>query len=240
MKTNITDNAHNTRTRSTIRKAGNTLKNTLARYAVATIGLAFVAMGTALSIKSDLGTAPVSAPPYVAELCGGLTVGQYTSLLHCLFIILQIILLRKQFKASDLMQIPAALVFGYMIDFFVWTIASFTVEAYLPKLLLTFAALFCTALGVSIEVRAGAWMLAGEMMVRAISQVSGRKFRNVKIVFDTSLVLLSAGVAWLIFGTPLGDGTRTVIREGTLIAALFTGWLMRFIDPVVDSLLRRL
>ncbi len=86
------------------------VKNILIRYAIATIGLFFVAIGVALSIKSNLGIAPISAPPYVMDLWGGfkigghaLTIGEYTIIMHMIFILLQIVLLRKDFKLEHLM-----------------------------------------------------------------------------------------------------------------------------------------
>ncbi|MGN1210423.1 MAG: cytidylate kinase family protein, partial [Candidatus Cryptobacteroides sp.] len=68
------------------------IKDILVRYSVATFGLALVAIGVALSISSNLGTSPISCPPYVMALWGGLTVGEYTALMHQIFIILQLIL----------------------------------------------------------------------------------------------------------------------------------------------------
>ena len=75
------------------------IKSSFARYATGTFGLILVAIGVALSIKSDLGTAPISCPPYVVSLAGHFqigsftigTVGQYTMLMHLIFIVLQIL-----------------------------------------------------------------------------------------------------------------------------------------------------
>ena len=44
--------------------------NIVVRYLVATLGLILVALGVALSLKSNLGTAPVSCPPAVLNLNG--------------------------------------------------------------------------------------------------------------------------------------------------------------------------
>ena len=42
--------------------------NLVKRYIVATTGLMIVALGVALSLKSNLGTAPVSCPPAMLNL----------------------------------------------------------------------------------------------------------------------------------------------------------------------------
>ena len=214
--------------------------NILTRYTIATLGLTLVAIGVALSILSDLGTSPISCPPYVISLWGGLTVGQYTAAMHFLFILLQIALLRKKFKAENLMQIAAAVVFGVLTDAAIWAFSWITPDNYISKAILMLLSCLITAAGISIEVRAKAWMLAGEMTVAAIAEVSGAKFRNVKIIFDCSLVAISSIISLAIFGSLYGKNDMVVIREGTLVSAFLTGYLMKFIDPWADRIIGKM
>ena len=209
----------------------NNTESLIARYLTGTIGLALVAVGVALSIKSDLGTAPVSCPPYVTSLTGGFdvlgfhigTVGQFTIMMHFLFILLQIALLRSRFRLESLMQIPAALVFGVLTDLSIWAFDWISAGSYAMRILLMALSILITALGISLEVKGNAWMLAGEMTDAALADFLGIKFRN--------------ATAWLAFGNPLGDGTENVIREGTLMSALLTGWCMRFTDKIADGMI---
>ena len=98
-------------------------KNILIRYGVATLGLILVAIGVALSLKSNLGTAPVSCPPAVMNLkWHHLSVGTLTWMMHLVFILSQVAMLGKKFKWEFLMQIPAAFVFGYLCDAAIWAL----------------------------------------------------------------------------------------------------------------------
>ena len=205
-------------------KMKRSFREILLRYAVATVGLVLVAVGVAFSIISDLGTAPISCPPYVVSLYGGLTVGQYTAIMHFIFILLQVVLLRKSFKAESLMQIAAAVVFGFLTDAAIWATSWIAAETYLGKAGLMLLSCVITAVGISLEVKADAWMLAGEMTTAAIAEVTGAKFRN------------AAVISLAISGNPTGDGEYVVIREGTLVSAFLTGWLMRFIEPLTDKI----
>ena len=45
------------------------------RYVMLCVGLLIVAFGVAFSILADLGTSPISCPPYVASMLCPLTVG---------------------------------------------------------------------------------------------------------------------------------------------------------------------
>ena len=75
-----------------------------------------MAFGVAFSIKADLGTSPISSVPYVVSLFAPLTVGTATIVMHCVFILLQILILRKDYHPIQLMQLPAAFFFGYLTD----------------------------------------------------------------------------------------------------------------------------
>lgn len=231
------------------------VKNILIRYAIATVGLFFVALGVALSIKSNLGIAPISAPPYVMELWGGftirghaITIGEYTIMMHILFIILQIVLLRKDFKLEHLMQIVAAFVFGYLTDLAIYIFEPVEVVSFGGKIGFMLASCLITALGISIEVRSKAWMLAAEMTTASIAKVSKAKFSNVKIIFDSSLVVIAAIMSYIFFGNALGSSSNSdimanlmaeapgvVIGIGTLVSAVGTGLLMKLTDPITEK-----
>ena len=219
----------------------------LIRYSIATVGLALVAIGVALSIKSQLGTAPISCPPYVLSLMPGaaFTVGEFTIMMHFCFILLQILLLRKNFKMEYFMQIIPTLLFGYMCDFFIWAFQGLTVTTFGGKVGILLLSCVITAMGISIEVMAKAWMLAGEMMVQALATVSKMKFNNMKVIFDIACVVISALIAWFLYHNIFGASPDTNVMNnllartegvaiglGTLISAVFTGLIMKGTDPL--------
>ena len=116
-------------------------KDILRRYTVASVGLVFVALGVALSIISNLGTAPLSCPAYVLNLeWPVLSVGTFTLLVNMLYLVLQVLLLRKDFKARSLMQIPASALFGYLIDGCLWALSWLHPGSFVARLGLTILA----------------------------------------------------------------------------------------------------
>ena len=216
-------------------------KDIVIRYSVATLGLILVAIGVALSLKSNLGTAPVSCPPAVMNLhWHHLSVGTLTWMMHLVLILSQVAMLGRKFKWEFLMQIPAAFVFGYLCDAAIWALQGLPAGTYALQMLWCLLTVVITAIGVRLEVIGNAWMLAGEKTTAVISEVTGWKFSNVKIGFDIALVALSAAFAWFVFGNLFGDGEQVVIREGTLILALCTGLCMKLTDPLVDRIFKPL
>ena len=88
----------------------------LKRYVVFLIGLFVNSLGVALITKADLGTSPISSIPYVLSLNFPLTLGQFTVLFSLLLIVLQLVILRKNFRPEHILQIPVSFLFGYFID----------------------------------------------------------------------------------------------------------------------------
>ena len=214
------------------------LKDILIRYSISTLGLILIALGVGISVKSNLGIAPPSCPPVILNLrWTHISVGTFTWISHLLFILLQVILLGKEFKARYLMQIPAAFVFGYLCDGAIWLFNALDAPAtnYLMQILLCLLSVFITAIGIKMEVIGEGWILAGDMIVAVLSQVAKTPFGTVKVIFDVAMVVLTALFSWVSFGLLTGNGATVVIREGTLILAFLTGLCMRVTDPVMDK-----
>ena len=215
--------------------------NIAARWLVATLGLVLIAFGVALSLKSNLGTAPPSCPPAVLNLrWGAISFGTFTWMMHLLFIAAQMAMRRKVLDIHYLLQLAAAFVFGYLCDACIWVLKDVEITSYLMKIVLILVAVFLTAVGIRLEVIGKAWILAGDKVVDVFSEVTGIKFSNAKVGEDVLLVLISAIFAWVCFGSPFGNGEHIVIREGTLILAVFTGLCMKLTDPLVDKVFKPL
>lgn len=90
----------------------------LTRYLVFAVGVVIMSFGVALSVQAHLGTAPISTLPTVLCYTGIGTVGGLTIAMNALFVVIQILLLRRRYRWIQLLQLPAAVLFGGMID--VW------------------------------------------------------------------------------------------------------------------------
>lgn len=215
----------------------NRAKDILKSYGIATLGLILIAVGVALSLKSNLGTAPVSCPPAVLNLRWGfLSVGTLTWMMHLVFILTQMILRRKVLDSHYLLQLAAAFVFGYLCDAAIWAVAPIRVEGYAMRMVFCLLTVLITAVGIRLEIIGNAWMLAGEKTTAVLSDVTRIPFSTVKILFDIFMVILAAAFAWFAFRNLTGDGSHVIIREGTLILAVLTGLCMKLTDPLVDKL----
>lgn len=197
------------------------------------VSLFVMSIGVALSIKANLGTSPISSLPYVLSLITPLTVGNATILMHCVLIALQILILRKNYQLFQLLQLPVALLFGYLTDFSIALIDSITCTSYLQQVFVCLMGILFVGIGVWMEVRSQVITLAGEGLILAVCQVGSIQFGTMKVIFDVSLVVISCILGLVFLGGIYG------VREGTVAAAICVGLITKLITHIVDSLMKK-
>ena len=90
-----------------------------------------MAAGVAFSVHANLGTSPISSLPYtLSVLVEPLTIGTATICMHVVLILLQILVLRKNYDPFQLVQLPVAIIFGYLTDFFNWLFSGINPTVY--------------------------------------------------------------------------------------------------------------
>lgn len=202
--------------------------NKLKRYLLFLVGLFVNALGVSLVTKASLGTSPISSIPYVLSLNFPFTLGNFTIFFSILLIILQIIILRKNFKIANILQIPVSIAFGYFIDLTMYQFFWVNPQNYFVKIITLLAGCAVLGFGVYLEVVADVVMLPGESFVRAIVQTWNTNFGTTKIIFDTSMAVIAAVLSFVFSGKLNG------VREGTLIAALLVGFIARLLGKKLE------
>ena len=192
------------------------------RYLVFFIGLSCMALGIALTTLANLGTTPISALPFVASLGFRPSMGFFTGVMNLGLIALQIAVLRKKFPKEQYLQIPAALIFGSLIDFWMYLVPLPEVMTYGWSILYLALGTLVLAFGVFVEVSADVVVMAGEGAVLVLASLFRREFGIVKTLFDSTLVLLAALLSLALFGSLHG------VREGTLVSAVLVGVIVKF------------
>ena len=192
------------------------------RYLWFIVGVLVNSFGIALITKAALGTSPISSVAYVLSLALPLTIGQFTFIMNMVFIALQPVLLRREYRPVQVLQIAVNVVFSAFLDVSMGMLSWLdptTLPAQLAALLLGCVIL---GVGVAVEVAPDVLMVPGEGLVRAIYIVVSRRFGSarfgtIKNLFDISLMLIAVVLSLAFFGYLNGIGV------GTVIAALLVG-----------------
>ena len=211
-------------------------KETVKRYILMVIGLFFIALGIAFTKSAELGVTTISSVPNVLSIrFTAITLGNWLIIWNSLFVLVQIAILRKKFRTVQFIQIPLSFLLGYFTDFNVLLTNLIPDENYAVKLLMVAVGVIVLGFGISISVISDAVMNPGEAIVKVLADVSGKNFASVKIVFDISCVALAVMLSLLLF-----DFSIVGVREGTLIAALTTGFAIKFFNKLLTKPLNRI
>lgn len=199
---------------------GTILKKIITRFIIYLSGLLILAIGIAFSIRSQSGVSPVSSIPIVFSQITGKSVGTMTFMFYLACIFLQIIILRKNFRARDLLQIVFSSIFGVFTDFALFLIGGVTASTYIGQLTLLFISVVLISIGVFFILVSDLVTNAPDGLCLTISKKWNLKFSSVKSKFDLTCIVISVAVSLLVFGN------LSQIREGTIISAICVGRLI--------------
>lgn len=194
-------------------------------------GLFVVTIGISVSVKSDLGVSPVSSIPYTMTCIWGIEMGRATIIFHCFLVLLQIILLRKNYKLKNLLQLVVGIIFGYFTTFCNWGVGFLPdPQNIIIRIFMLIISTILIAFGIFLYLPPDIMPLAGEGAMQAVSDVSGIAFPKVKIGFDVSMVAASL-ITCLIFIKSFGS-----VGIGTVIAAVLVGMELGYITKYFGDL----
>lgn len=210
-------------------------KNLFFRVCVYIAGLLLLAFGVAISINSGLGVSPVNSLPFVLAQVSGMGLGTCVTLVFSVYILIQALILRKNFRSIDLTQIIFSTLFGYFVDFAKSVLGGWVIPTYAGKLLMLALSIIVIATGISLYVGAQLVNMPMEGLTSAIvSMKSGRSFPQIKVIVDIIVVMLAAGISLLCQGKIHG------VREGTVLCAVLVGPTMKLISKPLELFLKKL
>ena len=199
-------------------------KELIKRYGLFIFSLFLSAMGVALTKQGEMGVSPISSVANVLSYrFTEISLGTWLIIWNCLLIAGQILILRKKFELVQLIQIPLSFLFGYFTDFGVWITSFLPHDTYFFRLILVLCGIIILSLGIALSVIANVVMNSGEAFVKALSDLVNKKFGNVKIAFDVLCVVLSVALSLIFL-----NGSIIGTREGTVLTALLTGFVVNF------------
>jgi uncharacterized membrane protein YczE len=204
------------------------------RLVVYFLGLFIMAIGVVFSVKSALGVSPVTCLANVVCQISGVNLGLCTTAVYCLYILVELLILRRDFKPEMLLQIVASFIFGSMVSIatalFAWLPAP---TVYPMRLVFLLCSIPMVAVGVMLYLAPNILPTPGEGMSLAISKKTGLSVASSKMIFDCSCVVVSTITSLVAFHGLVG------VREGTVISAFCVGFVMKRIMRVCQPALLR-
>ena len=199
------------------------------QYLFCAAGLILISFGVALTTKAGLGTSPISSIPYTLSLIlPGLSMGTWLILFSTALVLIEIILLKGKMPArSWISQLLISFPVGWLIDAAMWLLTPFNPELYLVKVLAVILGCVIIALGAYLCVSASLLVLPGDGFVQVLAQVTGKSFGGVRVISDTTQILIAAVLCLIFLHALVG------VREGTIIAAILVGSIVKIFARIL-------
>ena len=200
---------------------------TLKRVFSYVFGLYLITLGVAFSIKSGLGSAPVSSIPYAMDLIWLVNIGVATFIFHAILVVIEWALLRDDFNRKHFLQVFVGVLFGVFTSF------SVSLMAFVPSadnLIVAFVmialSILLIALGLFFYVPTNLIPLSVEGVTQAVAIVSNRPFSKIKVYIDCCIVMTALILSYGFMGE-LGS-----VGIGTILGALFIGTTVKYIHKI--------
>jgi uncharacterized membrane protein YczE len=218
-------------------------KNALVKRIILFIAGVFVmALGVSFSVKSNLGVSPVTSVPFVLSRIFSVTLGTTTIYYYLFCMALQAVILRRDYRIINLLQILASFAFGLFTDATTWMISFLPVTGnYLVRFVYLAAGICCVAFGILLYLNTALVALPTDGTVQAISYKGRFKLHKVKIAYDCVSTAIAVALSLSVLGTIDGIGVGTVIaavgvgRMLGVFSKLLKDRLLRFLGMQTDT-----
>ena len=192
------------------------------RFVIYIVGIIVLAFGITLNTKTNLGVSPIISVAFCVSQLTNVQLGIVTFFWYCIMIALQAILLGKEFKLYQLLQVFASLLTSWFIGIFDVLLPA--MESLPAKLILLVGAIVITAIGVVLTVGMNVVPNPADGLSSALGKKLGRDLGFGKNLFDFSSIVISLVIGFAFAGEMIGIGI------GTVLTMILTGRVIAFIN----------
>lgn len=197
------------------------------------LGIIFISLGMTFILKAGLGQSTMAGACGVISEITNVRVGNYFSMMNYIFIIVQFIILRKEFKVLQLLQIGVASLQGFGINFFqydFYLIAHLEPNHYYVCWIFIVIGVLFMSFGVSIVIIADIILMPLEGCCKAIADKTKVKFGTIRQAADFIFIIITV-FCLLVWQIP-----NHYIREGSIFYAFVFGKSINYMIPLLKKL----
>lgn len=200
----------------------------LSRELAFVLGMVIMPLAITLCTKAGLGLSMIAAPTYIISEKIPITYGQTEYIFQLLVLVVMSLIVGK-FKPIYLTSFLSALVYGTILDFFIWCMSGFEVTALWLRILFFACGVVLTALGVAILMNTYLPPCAYDYLVREVVKERGIELKKVKLTNDGIYFVTAVLLTLLLHRRFIG------ITWGTLIIVAVNGHLISAFNKLLNS-----
>lgn len=208
------------------------MKKKSIQFGMVFTGVLVLVIGVVIMTKINLGMAPYDGLIYNASIALNISYGLINISAGVILVLLQVLILRKEFKLVSLVQFIMLIFISFLMDFFMYTVFAFDFSNELSVRIPLFAlSTVLIALGISLFMAAGLYSFPLETLMGIVYEKFRIRLVIVKWGFDGAFIALSYFLA------KIAGLATTNIGLGTIILFVVTSPIINvFFDFFVKQL----
>ena len=192
----------------------------LKNYLIVMFAFMMLGVGCALTLKGGIGVAAWDALAQTGYDLFHIKAGTISIILNCSCVLGELLILRKDFKFTHLLQVPCSILLGGVVNIVLYDILSYIqVEHYLMNMGLFIIGTIWNAFFVALMMHMDVVTTALEGLCMATTRILPFKFHQIRQAVDVFIVVTIIIVSFT-FHIP------SSVREGTVISMLIFGPLL--------------
>lgn len=198
------------------------------------VGMVAVAFGVAFMEKANFGVSMVVAPAYLlylklSPMYPFFTFGMAEYTLQAVLLVAMMIMLRK-FKLSYLFSFVTAVVYGFTLDFCMWSVNGIDAQPVWARLVMFLGGMVLCSIGISFFFHSYISPEVYELFVKEVSSHIGMDINRFKTIYDCSSCAISIAMSFAFFGMWHFEG----VKLGTVFCALVNGSMIGAVSRFLE------
>lgn len=202
----------------------------IAKYLIIVLGFMIVGVGFALTLKANVGVGAWDALSASLNSLTGIEVGTLGMILNIMCVIGQMMILKKDFKMIQLLQIPLSVLLGLVINFVLYDVLVFPFDSFVGGIIMYIISTEVCVIGVALIMVLDEVTFALEGFCDALSKVIPLQFHVIRQWVDILSFCLII-IVTLFTHIPYSIGIGTII--GMIIFGPSLGLFMKLFKKML-------
>lgn len=201
----------------------------LSRELMYVLGLILMPFSIAIMTKANFGLSMIAAPTYIiSEKFDFITYGQAEYVVQALVLVLMCIVVGK-FKWAYLTSFATAVIYGSILDLFIWLLRDWTVEAIWLRVVLFVLGMVLTSIGVCMFLHTYLAPCAYDYFVKTVVEEKHFNLQKVKLINDFTYLVIALVLTLVLFKGFVG------VTWGTIVIVICNGNIISFVSKQMDK-----
>ncbi|NEW65719.1 YitT family protein [Carnobacteriaceae bacterium zg-84] len=190
------------------------MRENIVNFLLTILSVVFLGIGVSFSVKADIGLGSIDAFNLSWSYLTGYDIGTMTTVTNMMCVFLQILILRKNFRVRQFLQIPVSFVLGISISMILtYVLSHITITHYPFQLILAVIGYIIAAISVGCMIALNCVSSPIEALGLVLCEKGNFNFRRFRQWYDVCLVGFAIIVCSIL-------QEALPIREGTIISIL--------------------